>query len=98
MGKVEQPGPKDLLGDRPPDQGSDGGLRTLGLTEAAKFLQMHPEELRRRAKLPAKSGVPPELRDDISQYVLEQLRVHAGVVSYSWVDPQGLTGWACSWE
>lgn len=49
-------------------------MRTLSLIEAAKFLRMHPEELRRRAKLgkipaakPAKSWV--FIEDDLAEYL-----------------------------
>lgn len=49
-------------------------MQTLSLIEAANFLHMHPEELRRRAKLghipaakPAKSWV--FIEDDLAEYL-----------------------------
>ncbi|MDD0802311.1 helix-turn-helix domain-containing protein [Acinetobacter sp. Gutcm_16] len=49
-------------------------MQTLSLNEAANFLRMHPEELRRRAKLgqipaakPAKSWV--FIEDDLAEYL-----------------------------
>ncbi len=41
--------------------------------------------------------LPPERRADVREYVLEQLRIHAGSVGFVWADRQDLVGWACSW-
>ena len=49
-------------------------MRTLNLTEAAIFLRMHPEEVRRRAKLGQLPGAKPGkswvfLENDLVEYV-----------------------------
>lgn len=49
-------------------------MRTFDLTEAATFLKMHPEEVRRRAKLGLLPGAKPGkswifLEDDLAEYV-----------------------------
>lgn len=42
-------------------------------------------------------AVPVERRGDMPQFVCDQLRIHAGAVGFSWVDPHGSAGWSCSW-
>ena len=42
--------------------------------------------------------LPAERQGDVSRYVLDELQARAGSVGYSWLDPQGLAGWACSWS
>lgn len=49
-------------------------MRTLSLTEAAALLRMHPEEVRRRAKLGAIPAAKPGrswvfIEDDLAEYV-----------------------------
>ncbi|MFZ6750277.1 helix-turn-helix domain-containing protein [Undibacterium sp. Ren11W] len=49
-------------------------MRTFDLIEAASFLKMHPEEVRRRAKLGLLPGAKPGkswifLEDDLAEYV-----------------------------
>lgn len=49
-------------------------MRTLDLEEAAAFLKMHPEEVRRRAKLGQLPGAKPGkswvfLEDDLAEYL-----------------------------
>src|ERR1700680_3645190 len=49
-------------------------MRTLSLPEAAAFLRMHPEEVRRRAKCGAIPGAKPGrswifIEDDLADYV-----------------------------
>ncbi|WP_227544782.1 helix-turn-helix domain-containing protein [Sapientia aquatica] len=49
-------------------------MRTLDLSEAAEFLKMHPEEVRRRAKLGQLPGAKPGkswvfLENDLAEYV-----------------------------
>ncbi len=50
MGTFEHLGLAPSSGNPGPDNGR-GGRRSLGVVEAAQFLRVHPEELRRRAKL-----------------------------------------------
>ncbi|WP_424191972.1 helix-turn-helix domain-containing protein [Ampullimonas aquatilis] len=49
-------------------------MRTFSLTEAAAFLKMHPEEVRRRAKLGQLPGAKPGkswvfIEDDLAEFV-----------------------------
>jgi len=49
-------------------------MRTFGLEEAAAFLKMHPEEVRRRAKLGQLPGAKPGkswifLEDDLVEHI-----------------------------
>ena len=41
--------------------------------------------------------IPKHLRGEVSAYVLAILRKRAGNVGFTWIDPQLMAGWACSW-
>lgn len=41
--------------------------------------------------------VPLALREQVSAYVIAQLRQRAGNLGFVWVDESGMAGWACSW-
>jgi hypothetical protein len=76
-----------------------GKYLAKGFEEGNRELNGHRFRASLGIKVPSQSiELPPEHRNDVSQYVLDKLRARAGSVGYSWVDPQGFAGWACSWR
>lgn len=76
-----------------------GKYLAKGFEEGDRQLNGHRFRASHGIKVPAEAlKLPPELRTDVRQFVLDQLGSHAGSVGYVWVDQRGLAGWACSWK
>ncbi len=76
-----------------------GKYLAKGFAEGDRELNGHRFRASLGIKVPGQLiEVPPEQRHDVSEYVIDQLRSHAGSVGYVWIDQQGLAGWARSWS
>jgi hypothetical protein len=75
-----------------------GKYLAKGFEDGDRELNGHRFRASLGIKVPSQSiQLPPEHRNNVPGYVLDELRARAGSVGYTWVDPQGFAGWACSW-
>ena len=75
-----------------------GKYLSKGFDDESKELNGHRFRASQGIQVPGVSiQLPPSQREDVSDYALEQLRNAAGNVGFTWIDPQKLAGWACSW-
>lgn len=69
-----------------------------GFAEGGRELNGHRYRASLGIKVPCESiSLPRHLRGDVPEHVRSQLQLRAGKVGFTWVDPQGMAGWACSW-
>ena len=75
-----------------------GKYLAKGFKDGNRELNGHRFRTSLGIQVPCESmALPTEHRANASQYIQDQLRARAGSVGFSWIDPQGLAGWACSW-
>ncbi len=76
-----------------------GKYLAKGFQEGNRELNRHRYRASHGILIPSQTlELPPERRQDVSGFVLEQLQAHAGSVGFVWADESGLMGWACSWD
>ncbi len=80
-------------------------VRYLGKYLAKGFAEGHKELNRHRFRaslgiqVPSRViDLPPKMTQEVSAYVIAQLRQCAGSVGFAWVDAEIGAGWACSWR
>lgn len=75
-----------------------GKYLAKGFEEGNRELNGHRFRASLGIKVPSLSiQLPREHRNNVTEYVLGQLRARCGIVGFSWTDQQSLAGWACSW-
>lgn len=72
---------------------------TKGFAGESRELNGHRYRATLGIPIPAETiTVPLAHRDQVSAYILDQLRQRSGDVGFVWVDESGMAGWACSWS
>lgn len=72
---------------------------TKGFSGESRELNGHRYRATLGIRIPVETiPIPLAHRNQVSAYILDQLRQRSGDVGFVWVDESGMAGWACSWS